>query len=135
MCGINKINLPRKLDQRFHLALRSQTLSWNKTRATVKALWHKNCYFRDPMINTHNRDEFINHLSMMDRFGQIENVDIIKSQFHEDTGMAFGTLKYKFNNGPKMIVDFSTYMVFQDGLIVEHRDYWDILQALSSLRL
>ena len=70
--------MPPTLSERFHIALYAPAHPWEETEATLRALWHEDCIFRDPVMLLPTRQAFIDHCLLLDTYGAL--VQLPKSQ-------------------------------------------------------
>jgi len=94
------------------------------------ALYHPEVRFEDPTQTLEGLDAF----AEMNRKALLKATlyDLRVDEVVETPSTLFSTwvLDYRPKVGPALTIPGVTYARIVDGLIVEHRDYWDLLSAV-----
>lgn len=95
----------------------------------AEPMYHPEMVFHDPLHTLHGRDAFMDmNRRLMRRFRHIR-FDVGELLESEESIFLTWTMTMTSWIGPTLEVPGATYIKLDDGLIVEHRDYWDILGA------
>jgi limonene-1,2-epoxide hydrolase len=93
-------------------------------------LYHDDVYFEDPMQRAHGKEAFTRAMRRMYR-----NLRDVEIQFQTFSGSdtqahATWTMRFRPKLGPTIVVEGASLFQLRDGLILVHRDYWDLLSSL-----
>jgi hypothetical protein len=102
--------------------------------ARVAELYAADLEFRDPLQALRGRDAFIAMNRKLLRTMREMRFEVGARAVRGDDGFMAWTMTVAPRLGPRMQVDGTTHLRFRDGLVVAHRDHWDLLGgAMSSL--
>lgn len=99
--------------------------------AELGALCHPGIEFHDPLQDLRGREAF---LAMNRRIvGRARRVSFVVHDLAvgEDTLFLSWTMTYEPRRGPTIAFVGATCFRVRDGLVVEQRDYWDLLSSLA----
>lgn len=95
----------------------------------AEPMYHPELVFQDPLQTLHGRDAFMEmNRRLMRRFRHIR-FDVGELLESDSAIFLSWTMTMTSWLGPTLKVPGVTHIRLADGLIVEHRDYWDILGA------
>ena len=100
--------------------------------ARLAELYDPDVVFRDPLQTLRGRDAFI----AMNRriLTRAKRLSFEVSSVAAGDGSVFlaWTMLYEPKLGPTISFEGATHARTRDGLIIEHRDYWDLLSSLAA---
>jgi len=99
--------------------------------ARLAELYHDDVVFRDPLQTLRGRDAFV----AMNRriLARAQRLSFEVASLAAGGGSVFlaWTMHYQPRVGPVIVFEGATHARTRAGLIVEHRDYWDLLSSLA----
>ncbi|MEL6178655.1 MAG: nuclear transport factor 2 family protein [Myxococcota bacterium] len=102
----------------------------------AEPMYHPDMVFKDPLHTLYGREAFMEmNRRLMRRFHHIR-FDIGERLESDHAIFLTWTMTMTSRLGPTLVVPGVTHIRLEDGLIVEHIDYWDILgSVMDSLPL
>lgn len=97
----------------------------------LTALYDRDMLFRDPLQTLHGRDAF---LAMNRRIlARAKRLSFEVSDAVGGRGSVFlaWTMLYEPRIGPTLVFQGTTHARVKGGLVVEQRDYWDLLSSVA----
>lgn len=108
-----------------------KVISWYETLSeknleSIGSLYAHSAFFKDPFNEVTGR-ESIEHI-FRDMFKQLKNPKFIFKDKFQESNQAFTTWDFTFMaKGKNYSIHGSTHLKFNnEGLVVYHRDYWDV---------
>lgn len=99
--------------------------------ARLTRLYDRDVVFRDPLQTLNGRDAFMAmNRRIMTRARRL-SFDVKDAMGGADSLFLAWTMIYEPHHGPTIAFEGSTHARVREGLITEHRDYWDLLSSVA----
>lgn len=94
-------------------------------------LYHDDVHFEDPLQRTHGKEALAAALRSMYR--KLRDIEFQIHTFSRagDEAHLTWTMRFRPRLGPLLRIDAASHLKLRDGLILYHRDYWDLLSSLA----
>jgi ketosteroid isomerase-like protein len=95
--------------------------------AAIRELYHADVFFQDPIQTLHGRDAFVDmnrRLIARSRELAFQVHEVVEA---DDQLFIVWTMRLAPKAGPAMTFEGTTHARLAGGLIIHHRDYWDLL--------
>ncbi|HBX64873.1 MAG: ketosteroid isomerase [Balneola sp.] len=110
----------KQLIHKLYLALKEQDAK------TMLSCYHEKATFKDPVFELHSKSEIDDMWTMLCSRAKEFELTFDEVEADDSTGSAHVEAKYLFSaTGRKVHNKIDANFQFQDGLIIEHRDYFD----------
>lgn len=97
--------------------------------ASLGAMYAPHVMFRDPIQTLHGVDAVIAmNRKLVARFPGVA-VELGEATASDEAVHLAWTMTLTPRIGPPLRIEGMTRLVYEEGLVVEHRDYWDLLGA------
>ena len=93
----------------------------------LEPLYHDDVVFSDPIQTVRGRDRFMAMNRRLVRRSRELRFDVRNAGETADSVFLFWTMTLAPRVGPRLVVDGASELRLRDGLVAEHRDYWDLL--------
>lgn len=95
-------------------------------------LYHPDVRFRDPLQETRGLPAFRKAMVGFVRLARGLRVEVEDGARGGDTIFLRWTMRFRPGRAPASIaIEGVSHLRLRDGLIVDHRDYWDLLESLA----
>ncbi len=101
------------------------------TLGRLGELYHPDVVFRDPLQTLHGREAFLDMNRRIARRARRLTFDVGEVACNAEWMFLTWTITYEPNRGPTLVFEGVTQARVRDGLIVEHRDHWDLASSLA----
>ena len=99
--------------------------------ARLAELYDRDVVCRDPLQALHGREAFMAMNRRIMKRARRLSFDVKDALGGADTLFLAWAMTYEPHHGPTIVFEGSTHARVQGGLIVEHRDYWDLLSSVA----
>jgi limonene-1,2-epoxide hydrolase len=99
--------------------------------AALEPMYHPDVRFADPIQTLHGRDAFMAMNRRLLRRARRLSFDVHHHAGGDDVVLLTWTMTYAPSLGPELRFEGSTCLILEDGLVVDHRDYWDLAGSLA----
>lgn len=122
-------------DQVFAERLRDVYLSFNgdgeRALAELAELYDRDVVFRDPLQTLNGREAFVAmNRRVMTRARRL-SFNVKDAFGRGDSLFLAWTMTYEPHRGPTIVFEGATHARVRGGVIVEQRDYWDMLSSVA----
>ncbi len=99
--------------------------------ARLADLYDRNVVFRDPLQTVSGRESFMAMNRRIMTRGQRLSFDVKDVLSGADSLFLAWTMTYEPHRGPIVVFEGATHARVRGGMIVEQRDYWDLLSSVA----
>ena len=99
--------------------------------ARLGALYDRDIVFRDPLQTLRGRDAFLAMNRRISTRARRLSFEVSSVAAASDSIFLAWTMVYEPRMGPTLVFEGATHARTRAGLIVEQRDYWDLLSSFA----
>jgi hypothetical protein len=94
-------------------------------------LYDRDVVFRDPLQTLNGREAFVAMNRRVMARARHLSFDVMDPLGGGDSLFLAWTMTYEARRGPRLVFEGATHARVRRGVIVEQRDYWDLLSSLA----
>jgi hypothetical protein len=102
-----------------------------RSLAKLAALYDVGLVFHDPLQTLRGRDAFLAMNRRLLRRARRIAFEVPKAIGTGDALFLVWTMTYEPRRGSPIVFEGSSYAKVRDGLVVQQRDYWDLLSSIA----
>lgn len=99
----------------------------------LERLYHPDARFQDPIQVQIGRERIIEALQHILDVSRELQFDILDAAESDRSIYITWSMYMRLRRGPAFTVDGVSHLRLEDGLIIEHRDYWDLLGEMMGM--
>ena len=94
-------------------------------------LYDPEVLFRDPLQTLHGREAFLAMNRRIMARSRHLSFDVSDAIGGDGSLFLTWTMAYEPRRGPRIVFEGATHARVRDGVVTEHRDYWDLLSSVA----